>query len=296
MTQPQPAPFAAASARIVHRVADARRAEQREKGSPVHYDAIDYLDLEARRDRRLAPSSFEDELDHYHAAMEMVEAWQAKSVASGPPRYRGIFGVHGVATFRVLLANLQRNRDGRADLAYSQIAARIGQSSSTAFQRYHALIDAGVMDYQPRSMAAGVDGRGKHLRVQMSSVAWLTPHRLPEEWRTYFEARLEWHRQRRRDQARRREEAERRRLSQERMAGICAAKQEKAREGGTPRRQARAARTFDPFKVNPAAMRHLVEQDTQRETKVSEEEQRQEALIRANLADFMKTIPGAQGT
>lgn len=296
MSPSEPAPFAAASARIVHRVADARRAEQRERASPVHYDAIDYLDLEARRDRRLAPSSFEDEVDHHRAAMDMVEAWQAKSVADRPPRYRGVFGVHGVATFRELVEDMRRNGDGRADLAYSQIAVAIGQSSSTVFQRYHALIDAGVMDYQPRSIAAGVDGRGKHLRVQMSSVAWLTPDRLPEEWLTFFEARLEWHRQRRRDQARRREEAERRRLSQERMAGICAAKQEKAREGGTPARQARPIRTFDPFKVNPAAMRHLVEQDTQRETKASEEEQRQEALIRANLADFMKSIPGAQGT
>lgn len=227
---------------------------------------------------------------------DVVRAWQARSVAEGPPRYRGIFGVHGVATFDELVNDMARNGDGRGCLALSTIARRVGQSRSTSFRRYHALIDAGVMAYQPRSIAAGVDGRGKHLRVQMSSVAWLTPDELPEEWRSLFEERLEHHREARRERARQREAAMRRKLNQERMAQLCVAKAELAREGGTPPRKSRPVRTFDPFKVNPAGMLRLVDQDTVRQLTASNEELLQEQMIRADLARYMKAIPGAQGT
>ena len=204
-------PFASAVEKIVHQTADAVRAQQRRKGHPVRCGAVDYLDLQARRSRRLAPSSYEDELDHHSAALDMVVAWQAKSVAEGPPRFRGVFGTHGVATFRMMVEDMARNGDGRTDLAYSQLASAIGQGRGTVCKRYHALIDAGVIDYQPRSIHAGMDGQGRGLRVQMSSVAWLTPDRLPDEWRQFFEARLTFHRERRVDRARRREAADRRR-------------------------------------------------------------------------------------
>lgn len=284
MSQLEAASFAAAATKIVHQVADARRAQQREPGQPVHRLAVDYLDLEARRPRRLSPGSYEDELDHHRAARDVVRAWQAQSVATGPHRYRGVFGVHGVAILDAILNDMARSGDGRSDLAYSQLAAAIGQATSTVYHRYHALIAAGVIDYQPRSIAAGVDGRGKFLRVQMSSIAWLTPDRLPPEWRELFKRRLAHHRERRQEQARRREAAARRQMAKERMQDLCAAKAEKAREGGTPPRQ-RPVRTFDPFKVNPAASLHLVDQDAKRTQAARDEEQRQAEWVAANLAE-----------
>lgn len=283
-------PFASAAEKIIHQTADAVRAQQRRKGHPVRAGAVDYLDLEARRSRRLAPSSYEDELDHHSAALDMVVAWQAKSVEEGPPRYRGIFGTHGVATFRMMVEDMARNGDGRTDLAYAQLASATGQARGTVCKRYHALIDQGVIGYQPRSIHAGMDGQGRGLRVQMSSVAWLTPECLPDEWREFFEARLAFYRERRADRARRREAAERRRLAHSRMAHLSGEKAERAREGGTPPRKARPARTFDPFKVNPSGTMRLADAQTARTIAATEAEERDADAVAANLPELLAAM------
>lgn len=279
-------PLANVVERTVNKAAEHIRAHKRRKGHPVRCGAIDYLEIEARRSRRLAPTSYEDELDQHRAAIDMVEAWQAKSVEEGPARYRGIFGTHGVATFRLLSEEMRRGGDGRADLAYAQIARATGQKIGSVFDRYHALIDAGVIAYQPRSIHAGMDGQGRGLRVQMSSVCWLTPDRFPSEWRSFFETRLAFYREQRAERERRREAAERRRLAQGRLEGLCAAKAERAREGGTPPRQARPVRTLDPLKVNARGMMRLADETTARAAVAADAEQADADKVAARLAEL----------
>lgn len=295
MSQTLAAPSASAVHRIVNQTADRRRAEDREKGHPVHRDAVDYLDLEARRPRRLSSTDYQDECDHHRAVLDVVEAWQARSVAEGPSRYRGIFGVHGVATCRLLIREMARSGDGRCDLAYSQVATEVGQARGTVYRRYHALIAAGVIDYQPRSIIAGSDGRGRGLRLQMSSVAWLTPHRMPDEWRRLYEHRLEHYRGQRQARARRRAAEERRQHAQSQLRQVCAEKAEQAREGGTPPRQRRAIRTFDPLKVNPAGMLRLVDAATERTLEATDEEQRDADRVRSMLPELTAAVAAQCG-
>lgn len=286
-------PAAAHDAREARQLATETRAllAGRTPRDPVLRHTIDWLSKDALRARLIGDGSFEDECDCQDAMLATIDRMQADSLAAGPRRYRGDHSPAGVRIAQVIVEDMKRNRNGRCDLPYSQMRDRAGlRHEDTAMDRFHDLVDAGAIDYVRRSMPTGKPKQwGVPQRMQISGVCFLTPQRLPDRYRAFYEDE----RARRRE---RRENARKRAHARSNLDRAVAERKLDAAAAGTPARpRARPSYSLDPWKVNPTVMRRAHDAQAKAEAASAADEARDAAAVAANLDALMAEMRAGCG-
>ena len=274
-------PSAAHDAREAHQLARHTRdlLAGKTPNDPVLRHTVDWLSEKALRPRLIGNGGFEDECDCQDAMLATIDRMQADSLATGARRYRGDYSPAGVRIAQELVKDMKKNRTGKSDLAYSQMRDAAGlRSEDTAMDRFHDLVESGALDYVRRSAATGAAKQwGVPQRMQISGVCFFTPHRLPDKYRLFYQDELA-RRRGKRDQDRRRA------LAQSNLDRAVADRQAEAQAGGTPaKRPIKPARVFDPWKVNPAAMRRAHDAQAKAASAADATEAEDAAAVVSNL-------------